>query len=152
MRLVIYFFFSDEAQNETIDIQLSVYDSDGEFVQEYLYDHISSSETVIGEEVLSHGQMELENISLGSIVLRLKPVTSQAVQNLLNAKENNMLLEMICGLLKKVHVENVMDQASPIKVRIQVIYSDSATNKPGMFQNSMNENSRQTNHSDQSEN
>lgn len=112
---------------------MTVYESEFAFLEEYLNQHISPDDASIGEEVLTHGQMDLEDVLQGSIVLRLRPVTDQAVQNLLNAKKNNKLVEMICGILKQVHIEKMVDETSTITVGVQVIYSYSDSNKSSKF-------------------
>lgn len=101
--LIIVTFLSDDAQNDPIEMQLTVYDSDVE-VEIYLYECFSSSET-FSEEVFTQGQMGVEQVSHGSIVIRLRPISEQAVQNLLSAKENNKLLEMIGGILKQAYIK-----------------------------------------------
>lgn len=125
--LIIVTFLSDDAQNDPIEMQLTVYDSDVE-VEIYLYECFSSSET-FSEEVFTQGQMGVEQVSHGSIVIRLRPISDQAVQNLLSAKENNKLLEMIGGILKQAYIKKVTDKTTPMRVRIQVIYSNSASKK-----------------------
>lgn len=125
--LIIVTFLSDDAQNDPIEMQLTVYDSDVE-VEIYLYECFSSSET-FSEEVFTQGQMGVEQVSHGSIVIRLRPISDQAVQNLLSAKENNKLLEMIGGILKQAYIKKVTDETTPMRVRIQVIYSNSASKK-----------------------
>lgn len=113
-------------------MQLTVYDNDLAFVEDYLCERISSSEA-FSEEVFTQGQMVIEQVSSGSIVIRLRPISDTAVQNLLNAKENNKLLEIIGGILKQVYIEKVTDETTPMRVRIQVIYSHSASKKPSKF-------------------
>lgn len=125
------FFLSDDAENEPIEMQLTVYDIDLE-LQSYLYECFSSSET-FSEEVFTQGQMGIEQVSHGSIVIRLRPISDQAVQNLLNAKENNKLLELIGGILKQAYIKKVTDKTTPMSVRIQVIYSNSASKKTSEF-------------------
>lgn len=109
-------------------MKLTVYDTDLE-LESYIYGLISSSET-ISEEVFTQGQMGIEQVSHGSIVIRLRPISDQAVQNLLNARENNKLLELIGGILKQAYIKRVTDKTTPMRVRVQVIYSNSASKKP----------------------
>lgn len=118
---------------------MTFYESGFGFLEEYLNQHISPDDAFIREEVLTHGQMDMEDVRQGSIVLRLRPITDQAVQNLLNAKKNNNLVEMICAILKQVHIEKMVDETTPITVGIQVIYSYPASDKPGKFQNPLDE-------------
>lgn len=118
---------------------MTVYESESGVLEEYLNQHISPDDAFIGEEVLTHGQMEIEDVRQGSIVLRLRPITDQAVQNLLNAKKNNNLVEMVCGILKQIHIEKMVAETTPITVGIQVIYSHPASEKPSKFQNALDE-------------
>lgn len=125
---------TDDAQNEPIQIQLTVDDVTGTQVEEYLNEHISSSDTMVVENVLSFGQMDIEDVSRGSVVLQLRPVTDQAVKNLLNAKQNHKLADLIFGILKKVHIDRVMNETNPIRVSLQVVYASLNSNIPGKFQ------------------
>lgn len=80
-----------------------------------------------------HGQMITEDIYRGSIVLHLRPITDDAVQTLLNAKCNNKLLEMIFGMLKKVSIENIIDDdGEPLKIKVLVQYAKSSKEKQGL--------------------
>lgn len=131
MLIIVAFFLSDDAQNDPIDMEVTVYDIDME-LQSYLYECFRSSET-FSEEVFTQGQMGVEQVSYGSIVIRLRPISDQAVQNLLNAKENNKLLEMIGGILKEAYIKKVTDKTTPMRVGIQVFYSNSPSKKPSEF-------------------
>lgn len=122
------FFLSDDAQNDPIEMKLTVYGIDLES-ESYIYGLFSSSET-FSEEVFTQGQMGIEQVSHGSIVIRLRPISDQAVQHLLNAKENNKLLELIGGILKQAYIKKVTDKTTPMRVRVQVVYSNSASKKP----------------------
>lgn len=126
--LIIVTFLSDDAHNDPIELQLTVYDIDLE-LESYIYGLFSSSET-FSEEVFTQGHMGIEQVSHGSIVIRLRPISDQAVQNLLNAKENNKLLELIGGILKQAYIKKVTDKTTPMRVRVKVIYSNSASKKP----------------------
>lgn len=86
-------------------------------VEETVFEHIKSSDSANLEEAIVHGQMITEDIYRGSIVLHLRPITDDAVQTLLNAKCNDKLLEMIFGILKKVSIENIIDDGEPLKSR-----------------------------------
>lgn len=124
-------YFSDDVYNEPIEMRLTVYGRFGEHVEQILYEHIRSSDTDILGEVLSHGQMDISDVSQGSVVIRLRPVTDQAVQTLISAKENNKLLQMIFGILRTVNIAKIISETKSLQIRIQVIYDKSATSKQG---------------------
>lgn len=97
----------------------------GPQVEEALHNYYYSSGTGILEETISYGQMDIEDISPGSVVLHLRPVTDQAVKTLLNANNNNRLSEMIFEMLKKVKIANFMDGIDPLEIKVQVFYAKS---------------------------
>lgn len=99
----------------------------GKQVEQVLYQRIRSSITGILGETLSHGQMDIDDVFHGSVVLRLKPVTVQAVQTLISAKENNKLVHMIFGILRKINIAKLMSDTDPLKIRIQIFYDKVAT-------------------------
>lgn len=96
-----------------------------------------SSSTGVLSEVISH-QLDLETVSHGSVVLQLRPITDQAVQTLLNAKHNNTLVKMIYGMLRQVDCENVLNDAEPLKIRVNVCYANSVKGKPGKLPHGLN--------------
>lgn len=122
---------SDDVQNDSVDVRLSVTASPQ--VEQALYQRFQSTETEILEEAISLGQMDLYDISSGSVVLQLRPVTDQATQTLLNAKENNHLLEMIFGMLKRVNISQMMDGSKPLEIKVQVCYASTTKPKSGEF-------------------
>ncbi|XP_078324280.1 uncharacterized protein LOC111123198 isoform X2 [Crassostrea virginica] len=129
----------DDVRNDSVDIRLSVTASPQ--MEQALYTRLQSTETEILEEAISLGQMDLYDISSGSVVLQLRPLTDQATQTLLNAKENNHLLEMIFGMLKRVNISQMMDGSKPLEIKVQVCYasttkpkSDSKTTKAALIQ------------------
>lgn len=103
----------------------------GPQVEEALHNYYYSSGTGILEETISYGQMDIMDISPGSVVLHLRPITDQAVKTLLNAKNNNRLSEMIFEMLKKVKIANLMDGIDPIEIKVQVFYTKPP--KPSKF-------------------
>lgn len=112
-------------------MRLTVYGRIGEQVEQVLYKRMRSSDTEILGEALSHGQMDIDDVSAGSVVIRLRPVTDQAVQTLINAKDNNKLLQMIFGILRKVNIAKIMSDTKSLQIRIQVFYDMLATSKQG---------------------
>ncbi|XP_061164251.1 uncharacterized protein LOC133173280 [Saccostrea echinata] len=120
---------SESVQNRSINIRLAMEGATGSQVEQALHQQILSSETRILEEAITHGQMNIEDVSSGSVVIQLRPVTDQAVQTLLNARENNRLVELILGMIKRVNVPSVQS-TEPLEVRVQVSYSNPTAAKP----------------------
>lgn len=117
---------SDDVQNESIDLKLIIdHGSQGE---QALQNILSS--TGISEESISCGQMYIEKVSKGSVVLQLRPVTDQAVKTLLNARENNRLVEMITGMLQKSNIAKIMD-GTMFEITVQVRYAKPGNAKSG---------------------
>lgn len=114
-------------QNEDIKVHLSVSGGTGSQIEHELIQRIRSDDPDILEEILSHGQMDVEYVFDGSVVLQLRPVTDDAVQTLLNAKENNRLLEMIFGILKKARLDKKFDSEKSCQIRVQIFYAKSVT-------------------------
>lgn len=112
-------------------MRLTVYGPVGEQVEQVLYERLHSTDTEILGETLSHGQVDIDDVFPGSVVIRLRPVTDQAVQTLIGAKENNKLLQMIFGILRKVNIAKIMSDTKSLKIRIQVFYDMLATSKQG---------------------
>ena len=83
------------------------------------------------ENATSHGEMYVDGIKPGSVILQLRPVTEQAVNKLLNAKENNRLLEMILEMLEHTDIEKQIDVSKPLKIKVQVWYASSTKPKQG---------------------
>ena len=129
--MVILYVLSDDVRNDSVDLRLSTTASPQ--VEQALYQRFQSTETEILEEAISLGQMDLYDISSGSVVLQLRPVTDQATQTLLNAKENNHLLEMIFGMLKRVNISQMMDGSKPLEIKVQVCYASTTKPKSGEF-------------------
>lgn len=92
-------------------------------VEQALYHQINSKETGILEEAIIHGQANIEDVSQGSVVIQLRPLTDQAVQTLLNAKENNKLLDMIFGMLQQVNIDEIMGSSDSLELNVQVCYA-----------------------------
>lgn len=103
----------------------------GNQLEQALRRQIQSTDTGILEEAIAHGQMDITGVDSGSVVIQLKPVTDQAVQTLLNARENNRLVEMILGMLKRVNAPEVMQRTEPLEVKVQVSYASPAATKSG---------------------
>lgn len=122
------FIFLDDVQNKSILVRLTEEGHTESRMEQALCNE--SSRTEISSEVISH-QLDLETVSHGSVVLQLRPITDQAVQTLLNAKHNNRLVEMIYGMLTQVDIEKILNDAEPLKIRVNVCYAYSVKAKPG---------------------
>lgn len=111
-------FYSGVVENVPIDIKMSV--TGHEQIEQRLIDSciVDMSETTI-----SVGQMDSLRVTEGSVIIQLRPVTDDAVQTLLDAKENNRLFEMILGILKKVDFVKSLDNERPLQIRVQVFTS-----------------------------
>ena len=84
------------------------------------------------ETAISIGEMYVDDIKPGSVVLQLRPVTEQAANKLLNAKENNRLLEMVLEMLEHTDIEKRVDVSKPLIIKVQVWYASSTKPKPGV--------------------
>lgn len=91
--------------------------------EEDLYQQLKSPASELWELTMAHGHMNIENVDSGSVVLRLRPLTDQAVQTLLNAKKNNKLFDMIFGMLKNINIADKMNDKEPLEIRVQVYYA-----------------------------
>lgn len=121
---------TDDVENKCIDLKLSSNSSsDLDMILTEQQFRVSDSE--IREEAISHGEMYIENIKPGSVILQLRPVTEQAALKLLNAKENNRLLEMILAMLKHTDMKNMLDTSKSLEINVQVCYATSTKSKEG---------------------
>lgn len=123
------FFLSARAPHESVNVRLSMQGPNGKQLEQALHQQIQSKDTRILEEAIAHGQMDIEDVATGSVVIQLRPVTDQAVQILLNARENNRLVEMVLGMLKRVNAPDMMQGTESLEVRVQVSYASSAAAK-----------------------
>lgn len=80
---------------------------------------------------MAYGHMIIEKVSSGSLVLQLRPFTDQAVKTLLNAKENNKLVDIIFGMLKNIKIADKIDGTEPLKIMVQVCYASQAQENTG---------------------
>ncbi|XP_078339927.1 uncharacterized protein LOC111110586 isoform X5 [Crassostrea virginica] len=118
----------DDVENKPVELQLSVESSPSE--NERLTEEFRASASEIMENAISHGEMYVDDIKPGSVVLQLRPVTEQAANKLLNAKENNRLLEMVLEMLEHTDIEKRVDVSKPLKIKVQVWYASSTKPKP----------------------
>lgn len=88
-------------------------------LEETVVEHFHTS-TDFMDEAISHWEMLIEDVKSGSVVLQLKPITDQAVQNLLNAKENNNLLHMVLGMLKQIDRFKLFGESQILKINVEI--------------------------------
>lgn len=131
--IIIFVMFLGDVPNEPIEVRLKVDGRAGTQVEEDLYQHINSPDTEILENTISLGQMEITKVSHGCVVLQLRPLTDKAVQNLLNAKENNSLLEMVLGIVKKVNSAHMFKSSESLTIKLQVYSVKSADALRGKY-------------------
>ena len=112
-----------------MELQLSVESSPRE--DERLIEQFRASASGMMESAISHGEMYVDDIKPGSVILQLRPVTEQAATKLLNAKENNRLLEMILGMLEHTDIGKQVDISKPLNIKVQVWYANSTKPKQG---------------------
>lgn len=80
---------------------------------------------------MSYGHMNIENVSCGSVVLLLRPLTDHAVKNLLNAEKNNKLVDIIFGMLMNIKFADKIGRTEPLEIKVQVYYAGQAKEIPG---------------------
>lgn len=137
-------------------MQLTGFGRNWQEVKTVLYQRIHSSDAEIFWEAFNHGQMDIEDISFdsvardtsnfleacndrqtasvsGFVLFRLRPVTDQAVQNLISAKENNKLLKMFLGILRSVNITKVIGETESLPIKIKIFYDKLAAPKKSKF-------------------
>lgn len=124
-------FFLGGVKNKPIQVKLTI--PGRKEIEQDLVQSISSHNADILETAISYGQMDISEATKGSVVLQFRPVTDDAVQSLLNAKENNMLFDMILEMLKTVDKAKVMDYERPLQIRVQVVYAKSPVTKSSEY-------------------
>lgn len=123
----------DDVQNKSIELQITVDGACGAQVEHSLIHHINLSDPMILMQTLSHGQSVIGGVSSGSVIIQLRPITDQAVQNLLDAKNNNCLIEMIFGMLLHINVAKAMNTEGSLVVKVRVLYASADKAKPGNY-------------------
>ena len=100
-----------------------------EHVEHKLLEKFNTSTAVFQEEAALQGEMFLDKVKSGSVVLQLRPITDQAVRTLLNAKENNKLLQMILGILKQINISEMFNGSETLEINLQVCYASQVSNQ-----------------------
>ena len=117
----------DHVQNEVLAVELS----SSRNVEETIYQGYNISATEMEEVTASEAEMTIDKTLLGSVVFQLRPLTDQAAQNLLDAKTNNKLVKMVCGILKQVKIPEMKSGSKPLEIKVQVCYARSTKPKEG---------------------
>nr|XP_022306259.1 uncharacterized protein LOC111112774 isoform X3 [Crassostrea virginica] len=112
---------ADHVQNEVLAVALSSSPN----VEETIYQGYNISATEMEEVTASEAEMTIDKTLLGSVVFQLRPLTDQAAQNLLDAKTNNKLVKMVCGILKQVKIPEMTSGSKPLEIKVQVCYARS---------------------------
>lgn len=129
--LIFLFCLGDAVKNVPLELKLSI--PGHTHIEQSLLHSCRSSNPDISEAVISLGQMDLSTEIGGSEAIQLRPVTDDAAQTLLNAKENNVLFDMVLGMLKKVNIPRESNNDRPLQIRVQVYYSKSQATKTSEF-------------------
>lgn len=117
------FFYQGNVQNLPLELKISM--PGCEQIERSLFENFRSSNADISEVAISIGHMDSSRVTEGSVIIQLRPITDDAAQTLLNAKENNRLFEMILGILRKVDIARKLYNERPLQIRVQVYYSKS---------------------------
>ena len=126
------FSISENVENKSIEVKLKLLASPN--VDEELHRDFHSAESEILDKAIICGQMILERISAGCVVLQLRPLTENATQLLLKAKENNRLFEMIFEMLKQINIFDKMVGSNKLEIKVQVCYASATKPNSGKFQ------------------
>lgn len=124
-------FISDDLKDDQIELQITVKGRNAEQIERDLFQQLESSAPGLWQLIMAYGQMNIEKVSRGSLVLQLRPLTDQAVKTLLNAKENNKLVYIIFGMLKNIKIVDKIDGTEPLKIMVQVCYASQAKENTG---------------------
>lgn len=124
-------FILDDPKDDPIDLRLTVKGCNAERVERDLFQQLESSATGPWQLTMAYGQMNIENVSCGSVVLQLRPLTDHAVKTLINAKKNNKLVDIIFGMLKNIKIADKMDKTETLEIKVQVCYASPAKENSG---------------------
>lgn len=122
---------SDDPKDDPIELQLTIKGRNAECVERDLFKQLESSDPGHCQLTMVYGHMDIENVSCGSVVLQLRPLTDNAVKTLLDAKKNNNLVEIVFGMLKNIKIADKMDKTEPVEIKVQVCYANPTKGNPG---------------------
>lgn len=124
-------FISDDPKDDRIELRITFKGRNAEQIERDLFQQLESSAPGLWQLIMAYGQMNIEKVSRGSLVLQLRPLTDQAVKTLLNAKENNKLVDIIFGMLKNIKIGDKIDGTEPLKIMVQICYASPAKENTG---------------------
>lgn len=124
-------FISDDPKDDQIELRITVKGRNAERIERDLFQQLESSASGLWQLFMTYGQMIIEKVSHGSLVLQLRPLTDQAVKTLLNAKENNKLVDIIFGMLNNIKFADKIDGTKPLKIMVQVCYASQTQENTG---------------------
>lgn len=124
-------FISDDPKDDQIELRITVKGRNAERIERDLFQQLESSASGLWQLFMAYGQMIIEKVSHGSLVLQLRPLTDQAVKTLLNAKENNKLVDIIFGMLNNIKFADKIDGTKPLKIMVQVCYASQTQENTG---------------------
>lgn len=126
-----WLFISDDPKDDQIELRITVKGRNAERIERDLFQQLESSASGLWQLFMAYGQMIIEKVSHGSLVLQLRPLTDQAVKTLLNAKENNKLVDIIFGMLNNIKFADKIDGTKPLKIMVQVCYASQTQENTG---------------------
>lgn len=124
-------FISDDPKDDQIELRITVKGRNAELIERDLFQQLESSASGLWRLFMAYGQMIIEKVLRGSLVLQLRPLTDQAVKTLLNAKENNKLVDIIFRMLKNITIAEKIDGTEQLKIMVQVCYASPAKENTG---------------------
>lgn len=124
-------FISDDPKDDQIELRITVKGRNAERIERDLFQQLESSASGLWRLFMAYGQMIIEKVLRGSLVLQLRPLTDQAVKTLLNAQENNKLVDIIFGMLKNIKIGDKIDGTEQLKIMVQVCYASPAKENTG---------------------
>lgn len=119
-------FISDDPKDNQIELRITVKGRNAERIERDLFQQLESSASGLWQLFMAYGQMIIEKVLRGSLVLQLRPLTDQAVKTLLNAQENNKLVDIIFGMLQNIKIADKIDGTEQLKIMVQVCYASPA--------------------------
>lgn len=124
-------FLLDDPKDDQIELRITVKGRNAEGIERDLIQQLESFAPGTWQLIMAYGQMNIEKVSCGSVVLQLRPLIDQAVKTLLNAKENNKLVDIIFGMLKNIKIADKIDGTEPLKIKVQVCYASPVKENTG---------------------
>lgn len=121
----------DDPKDDPIELRLTIKGRNAECMERDLFKQLESYDPGPWQLTMVYGHMDIENVSCGSVVLQLRPLTDHAIKTLLDAKKNNNLVEIVFGMLKNINIADKMDKTEPVEIKVQVCYANRTKGNPG---------------------